>query len=315
MTTTLKDYYKILGIDRKSTEKEIKAAFRKAARQVHPDLQSQNDKAAAEEKFKEINEACAVLSDPEKRAQYDRLLDYGPGSDGSWGQQPGMDVQEDGQSWNPADMDDINSILESLFGGGETAPFGGRARSSRKKQAGPARGQDISSELRLTLEEAFHGGRKELQLSMAESGSTAMKTLEVNIPAFVRDGSKIRLKGQGSEGRGGGPRGDLLLTVRILPHSRFSLNGDNLETSVKMSPEQAVLGYRLTVPTLDRDVEVAVPPATHNGRKLRLRGKGWAGRDGRRGDLLVSIVIDIPDFLSPAEQELYQRLADMRKKA
>lgn len=312
MTTTLKDYYQILGVDRKASEKEIKAAFRKAARQVHPDLHSKDDKAAAEEKFKEINEACAVLSDPEKRAQYDQLLEYGPNRGQAWDFQPDMGAPQGDGYWSPEDPDDISRILEGLFGSRDFSASGSRTRQPGRKSSPASRGHDLSSELELTLEEALHGCRKTLHLSHTEGGHT-VKTLEVDIPAFVRDGSKIRLKGQGSEGRGGGPRGDLLLAVKILPHSRFSLKGDNLETSVRIRPEQAVLGGKATVPTLEKEIEITVPPETHNGRKLRLRGKGWAGEGGKRGDLIVSVVIDIPDSLDHAERELYQKLAELRK--
>jgi len=328
MGTPYKDYYKILGVDPKATESEIKTAFRKAARKYHPDLHIKSDKAEAEEKFKEINEAYAVLGDKEKRSQYDLI-----GTDKQNGQQwqPSPDQGGYGsRSWSQTDPDGFSDFFESLFGRqmpGRNSGGPGKTRSMR--------GQDLDSDLDLTLEEACHGGKKSLQFSIrgmcpscggtgvtdqkscrkcGGTGSrTVVRTLDVNIPAFIRDGSKIRLKGQGGEGPANGNSGDLLLTVKILPNSNFTLNGSDLETVIKIRPEQAVLGGQIPVPTMDGEVILTVPPMVHSGKKLRMRSKGWLEKDGKLGDEIVKIMIDIPKTVSPAEKEIYQRLADLKK--
>lgn len=320
MSVTYQDYYEILGVGRNATEKELKTAYRKLARKWHPDLHKENEKEAAEEKFKQINEAYEVLSDPEKRAKYDRLGSY-------W---------QDGQDFRPPpDMegfqfytttgtgaDGFSDFFEMLFGSGAT------------RRRGPVRGQDVESELEITLEEAYQGAEKSLQLSTREacpecggtgighntvctrcSGAgiiTGNKALVVKIPAGVHDGSRIRLKGQGGEGRNGGARGDLYLVMRLLAHPVFKVQGDDLETEVIVRPEQAVLGDQVTVPTLDGQVSVRVPAGTRSGKRLRLREKGLP-RLGGRGDQYVRIKIDIPEHLTAEEEEIYRQLAALRK--
>ena len=304
---TYKDYYAILGVDRKASEAEIKSAYRKAARKHHPDLHLKNEKNAAEEKFKEINEAYAVLGDPEKRAQYDRLGDN-LSSGQAW--QPNPDMGDfNNQSWRSAGADDFSDFFESLFGRARSGDAYGGFRQTRSN-----RGQDLESELELTLEEAYHGGQKQIQISFRGTDhKTIVKSLDVKIPPFVRDQSKIRLKGQGAEGSGGGSAGDLLLTVKILPNKKFTLIGNCLETTIKIRPEQAILGSRVSVPTIDGEVMMTIPPMTHHGQKLRLRSKGWQGRDGVRGDEYVQVIIDIPRSINHAEKELYERLAELKE--
>lgn len=306
MGATYKDYYEILGVNRKASDAEIKTAYRKAARKHHPDLHAKSEKSAAEEKFKEINEAYAVLGDPEKRAQYDRLGEN-LHSGQEW--QPTPDMSGFGSSsWHSVDSDGFSDFFESLFGRARTGDLHGGFRQARN-----IRGEDLESELELTLEEAYHGGQKQLQLSVQSGSRTVTRTLDVKIPAFVRDKSKIRLKGQGGEGSASGMAGDLLLTVKILPNDKFALIGTCLETTIRIRPEQAVLGSQVPVPTIDGQVMITIPPMTHNGQKLRLRSKGWQGKDGIRGDLYVQVMIDIPRTMSPAEKEIYERLAELRK--
>jgi len=328
MGVSFQDYYKILGVGREATEKEIKTAYRKLARKWHPDLHTEKDKAGAEEKFKQINEAYEVLSDPEKRAKYDRL-----GS--NW--RNGQDFQP------PPDMDGFqyytstgegaggfSDFFETLFGGG--GPFGRTARSTRSR--GPVRGQDMESELAISLEEAYRGGEKSLQLTTRDGcpacGGTGVdqnsfcsrcggagvvsgtKTLTVRIPPGVHDGNRIRLKGQGGEGLYGGARGDLYFKVQIMPHGVFKVQGDDLETEITLRPEQAVLGDQVKVPTLDGPVTMKVPAGTRAGKKLRLREKGLPRKDGR-GDEYVSIRIDIPEQLTVEEEQLYRQLAALKR--
>jgi curved DNA-binding protein len=329
MGTTFRDYYEILGVDRKASEQEIKTAYRKAARKHHPDLHTKSEKAAAEEKFKEINEAYAVLSDADKRAQYDRLGENW--QNGQAWQPPPTSGGQKSQAWSDADSDSFSDFFKSVFGRDWAGDAQGGFRSAPPRAE---RGQNLESELELTLEEAYHGGQKTLQFSFRDgcpvcsgTGSarqkicqrcggtgikTSVKTLDVSIPPFIKEGNKIRLKGQGCEGSANGEPGDLILTVRILPHAYWTLKGNHLETFVKIRPEQAVLGCQIPAPTMDGEVLLTVPPMFHNGQKLRLRSKGWPARDGSRGDEYVSVIIDIPHSLNQAEKEIYQRLADQR---
>jgi len=328
MGVAFQDYYEILGVDRKATEKEIKSAYRKLARKWHPDLHTGKEKEAAEEKFKRLNEAYEVLSDPEKRAKYDRLgANWRAGQD--FQPPPDMDGFEF-YTTTGGRADGFSDFFEILFGG--LGPFGRTARTTYRR--GPVRGQDMESELELTLEEAYRGGEKSLQLSGREvcpvCGGTGIgqnnfcgrcggtgqvsnvKTLAVKIPPGVHDGSRIRLKGQGGEGYHGGGRGDLYLKVRILPHPVYKVQGNDLETELTLRPEQAVLGDRVSVPTLDGPVNMKVPPGTRAGKRLRLKGKGMPAKEGR-GDEYVRIRIDIPEPLTAAEEELYRQLAALRK--
>jgi len=330
MSIPFQDYYQILGVARNADAKEIKARYRKLARQYHPDLQSGEKKKEAEEKFKRINEAYEVLSDPEKRAKYDRL-------GANW--QMGQDFEP------PPDMGNVHfyrstegmpggfsDFFETLFGSGgfTTGGLGGRFTGSRR---GPTRGEDLETEITLTLEEAYRGGEKTVQLAAGAAcsacggaghngerfcpvcGGTGVNrtqtTLSIKIPPGVRDGSRIRLRGQGGEGRAGGKRGDLYLTVRLAPHASFTLNGTDLETEVALRPEQAALGDQVAVPTMDGPVRMKVPPGVRAGTRLRLKGKGWP--DGAaRGDEYVKVVIDLPAHLSKSELDLYRQLAALR---
>jgi curved DNA-binding protein len=347
MPVAFQDYYEILGIKRDATEKEIKSAYRKLARKWHPDLHTGKQKAEAEEKFKKINEAHEVLSDPEKRSKYDRLgsnwrngQDFQPPPD--WGENvhfytSGFPGGEGGFQGGAGGFSDF---FEILFGGGfgqagEATTTGTGARF-RTRARGPQKGQDVETEIELPLEEAYRGGARTIQLSSgavcAECGGTGMKgrslcprcggsgqvpetkTLEVKIPAGIRDGGRIRLRGQGGEGTGGGARGDLYLKVRLLPHRMFKVKGSDLEVELRLLPEQAVLGDKVQVPTLDGPVIMTVPPGSRAGSRLRLRGKGLPEKDGERGNEYVRLVIDIPSDLSDEEKDLYRQLQNLRKK-
>ena len=330
MSAPYKDYYKILGVDRSATAAEIKAAFRKAARKYHPDLHEKSDKAAAEEKFKEMNEAFAVLSDSEKRSQYD-MLGSNMQNGQEWQTSPGTGGF-DSRSWSQVDSSQVDSegfsdFFETLFGSQMNEMNRGGSRRTRS-----VRGQDLESTLELTLEEAYRGGHKSIKFTLeslcpvcggtgaanqricqrcAGTGSKVVgKSLEVNIPPFTRSGSKIRLKGQGAQGPVGGKPGDLLLTITILPNAVFSLSGSDLETIIVIRPEQAVLGCKVSVPTMDGKVILTMPPMFHSGKKLRLRSKGWLEKNGSRGDEIVKVMIDIPRTMSSAEKKIYQSLAD-----
>lgn len=328
MSVTYQDYYEILGIDRKADEKEIKTAYRKLARKWHPDLHSGKEKEAAEEKFKKINEAYEVLSDPEKRAKYDHL-----GNNWHNGQDfrppPDMDGFHYYSNTGEAGMGGFSDFFETLFGGRGFGHTAGRTNHSR-----PVRGQNVETELEITLEEAFHGAEKSLQFTTREpcnvcGGSgydrnsfcgrcggtgevTAAKSLAVKIPSGVHEGSRIRLKGQGGEGHYGGPKGDLYLVIRIKPHPIFKVAEADVENELVLRPEQAVLGDSVEVKTLDGYVTMKVPPGIHAGKRMRLKGKGLSYK-GVRGDQYVRISIDIPAKITEEEEQLYRQLAALKK--
>lgn len=294
MVATYKDYYKILGIERTATEKEIKSAYRRLARKYHPDVHDTDTKKEAEEKFKEINEAYEVLSDPQKRAKYDGLgTGWNHGQE--WQPPPGMDGFHFYTNLNTDDWGGFSEFFDILFGRG--AEFSRGINGFAHAQA--LRRQDIESQLELTLEEAYHGGIKKIQLAGYDDSKP--KSISVNIPPGIEDGDRIRLKNLGG-------KGDLYLLVSIKPHPIFTLRGSDIETCVTISPPQAVLGDKVGVPSLDGTLLLTVPPMTHNGQRLRLRGKGWPRKDGKRGDQYVKVNIDIKDDLSQEEKELYQKL-------
>jgi len=305
MAVKFRDYYEVLGVKRESTAKEIKSAYHKLARKWHPDLHAGADKEDAEEKIKKINEAYEVLSDPDKRAKYDQL-----GANWQGGQDfqppPGMGGFEFHTTGGNAG--DFSDFFEMLFGSGMGrggTPFG---RGGHRARRGPMKGQDVEAEIELTLEEVHRGVERSIQLSTGNE----LKTLSVKIPVGIGDGGKIRLKGQGGEGYYGGERGDLYLTARIVPHAMFRQSGSDLEVEITLRPEQAALGEKVTVPTLDGSLNMTVPAGARSGQKLRLRGKGLNAKSGP-GDLYARIKIDLPGNLTPEELELYRKLAELRK--
>lgn len=273
---TKKDYYAILGVPRNATQEEIKRAYKRLARQFHPDV---NKSPEAEEKFKEINEAYAVLSDPEKRRIYDT---YGT-TEAPPPPPPG------GYDFSGFDVEDFSDFFQELFGPGL---FGGFGRRSR-------RGRDLRAELPLTLEEAFRGGEKVVEVNG--------RRITVHIPPGVREGSVIRVPGLGGQGN---PPGDLLLVVRLLPHPVFRLEGNDLYATLDVPAPIAVVGGKVRAMTLEGPVEVTIPPRTQAGRKLRLRGKGFPGPAGR-GDLYLEVRITIPEHLTPEEEALWKKLAEV----
>ncbi len=274
----MKDYYAILGVPRNATQEEIKRAYKRLARQYHPDV---NKSPEAEERFKEINEAYAALSDPEKRKVYDT---YGTAT-------PPPPPPPGGYDFSGFDVEDFSDFFQELFGGGL---FGGMGRRR------PRRGRDLRAELPLSLEEAFHGGEK-----VVEVGG---RRVSVRIPPGVQDGSTIRLAGLGGPGE---PPGDLLLTVRLLPHPVFRLEGQDLYATLDVPAPIAVVGGKVRAPTLEGPVEVTIPPRTQTGRKLRLKGKGFPGPHGR-GDLYLEVRVVIPEHLSPEEEALWRKLKEVR---
>ena len=337
MAANIKDYYEVLGVKRDAADDEIKKAYRKNARKFHPDL-NPGDKSA-EDRFKQLQEAYDVLSNPEDRKLYDqygenwRAVKAGAGAPPpGWEQTqrstrrggPGQGAQ--GFDFNDFDFGGFSSggaggfdIFEEIFS------RGGRGRTAR-----PARGRDVEAQLELSLEEAHRGGRHTLQLQAAEvcptcNGSGVKdgkicetcggagevlrpKTIEVNIPVGVRDGSTIRLAGQGGTGSNGSEAGDLYLHIRLRAHPLFRVNGDDLEVELPIAPSEAVLGAKVEAPTIDGKVELTVPPGTNTGQRLRLRGQGLNKRKGGRGDEYVRMKIVVPKEVSAEERRLYEEL-------
>jgi len=303
-----KDYYTALGVSRTATEDEIKKAFRKLARKFHPDL-NPGDKAA-EAKFKEINEAHEVLSDKDKRTKYDKYGENwqhaeafekaGAGyrqSGGGGMPFEGFDFQQGGGQFTGGAYarEDVGDLFDQILRGG------GRRRAHR--------GQDIDYEVEITLEEAYHGTNRVLTMQGAKP-----EKLEVKIPAGVTTGSRVRLAGKGGEGAGGGPRGDLYLVVKVLPHTRFERKDDDLFTPIDVPLTVAVLGGEVHVPTIKGTrLALKIPPEAQNGRTIKLAGQGMPhlGKIGH-GDLIAKINVILPDKLSEKEKELFTELAKIR---
>jgi DnaJ-class molecular chaperone len=289
-----KDYYKVLGISKGASDKEIKAAYRKLARKHHPDLNAGNKQAEA--RFKEINEANEVLSDPEKRKRYDQLgADWDrvqPAAGGRAG--GGFHVRTEGFEG----ATDFSDFFRTFFGGdaaGAESPFS-RARARKPPPT------DIEQDVELSLEQLMQG--TQLQFEIREADKT--QHLEVKIPAGLREGGRVRMAGKGGNG------GDIYLRVRLKPHPLFERRGDDLAVRVKAPLTTVVLGGEMEVPTLEGTVNIKVPPGTPSDRSFRLRGKGLPRQEkGERGDLLVSVEPVIPSDLEHREKELFEELKRM----
>jgi DnaJ-class molecular chaperone len=325
MAVKFRDYYEVLDVSKTATEDEIRKAYRTLARKHHPDV-NPGDKSA-DEKFKEINEAYEVLSDPDKRKRYDQLgANWKAGSD--FTPPPGWEARGAGfdgfsATAGQGSAGDFSDFFESLFG---------RRRNARGDAGFRMRGNDVDAEITLNLEEAHRGAKRTISFEATETCPTCggsgtkdgktcptchgmgavvrPKSLEVTIPARVRQGSVIRLAGQGEPGGNGGAAGDLFLHVRIQPHKRFDMTGDDdIEMEVPVAPWEAALGASINVPTLDGTVEVKIPPGSQGGRRLRLRGMGLSRRSGGRGDQYVRLKIVNPPDLSAKQRELFEQLA------
>ncbi len=344
MTRPKRDYYEVLGVPRNASQEEIKRAFRRLARQYHPDV---NKSPEAEERFKEINEAYAVLSDPQKRAQYDRFGHAGVGE---------VNV--------PQDWADLFQFFADLFG--DLSGWGSTRR--------PTRGRNLNVTLTLSFEEAVFGGERTIQVERDEPCPTChgtglppgarpsvcrtcggrgvvrqahhtwlgtlvqevvcptchgqgveitgycptcrgsgrvpqTVTLRVPVPPGVENGDRLRVSGEGHVGERGGPRGDLIVTLRVLPHPYFRRQGDDIVLELKINVAQAALGSEVEVPTVDGPARLRIPPGTQPGQVLRLKGKGVPRRRGGRGDQLVVIQVEIPKHLTPEQRRLFEELA------
>jgi curved DNA-binding protein len=300
-----RDFYQVLGVSRTASQDEIQRAYRRLAREHHPDL---NSDPSAEERFKDVSEAYDVLSDPQTRRRYD---EFGP----DFRQVP-PDV--DAQTWRRAragartragagagpgterDVFGAGIDLDDLLGG----LFGGRAGRGGRG-FGPVPGADQEAEIGLTVEEAYHGGRRTVTLS----GGDGARSLDVTIPPGVTDGQRIRLAGQGGRGSDGAPPGDLYLVVRMAPHPVYRLEGRDLHLELRLAPWEAALGTSVAIGTPGGEAKLTVPPGTSSGRRLRLRGQGLPNPRGKPGDLLAEARVMVPARLTSQERELLERLA------
>jgi curved DNA-binding protein len=317
-----KDYYKILGVSKNASDKEIKSAYRKLARKLHPDV-NPNDKNA-EQQFKEVNEAYEVLSDPDKRKKYDALganwQEYeqyqraggtGPFTWGDTGARAGgtyRTVTPEEYEQIFGDLGGASDFFRTFFGGG----FGGAGgfAGGRGTSGVRMRGQDLEQPVQITLEEAYHGTKRILQ----KDG----KKIEVDIKPGVRTGSRIRLAKQGMPGIGGGPAGDLFLNIEVAPDARFERHGDDLTVEVPVDLYTALLGGEVAVPTpKGTSLMLKIPPESQNGKTFRLANKGMPklNEPNAFGDLYARIKVVLPEKLSKKEQELFQQLAALRKKS
>lgn len=341
MAVKTKDYYEVLGVGRNASADEIKTAYRKLARKYHPDL-NPGDKAA-EERFKELQEAYDTLSDSENRKLFDN---YGENwravKQGGGAPPPGWEGARTTGGPQGAGFDFSGFDFGGMGGGtgaGGSAGFDifeemfGRARGGRARRR--QRGEDVEAQLELSLEEAHRGGRRTLQMQVAEVCSTCNgtgvvqektcqtcggagqvlkpKTIDVNIPAGVREGSTVRLAGQGGAGINGTQPGDLYLHIRLRPHPIFTVRGDDLEIELPIAPWEAVLGTKVEVPTIDGKVDLSVPAGAQSGQRLRLRGQGLNKRQGGRGDQYVRLKIMVPKEVSSEERRLFEELGKVSR--
>jgi curved DNA-binding protein len=308
-----KDYYKILGVSRNASQDEIKKAFRKLARQYHPDVNPEDP--TAEERFKEINEAHEVLSDPEKRAKYDRL-----GASYRQWQRTGAPSGFDWSQWmagSPGGVrvefggagDLFSDFFRTIFGG----DVAGRGFADVglddlfRQSAARRRGQDLSADIEITLEEAYHGARRVL--------SKDDRRLTVKIPPGARTGTRVRISGEGAGSAGGGQSGDLYLNVRVADHPHFERQGDDLHTDVPVDLYTVVLGGEVEVSTLGGPVKLKIKPGTQNGQLIRLSSKGMPvlRRPSQHGDLYARVKVELPTRLSAEERALFEELARLHR--
>jgi curved DNA-binding protein len=286
------DYYKTLGVDRQASADAIRKAYKKLAREYHPDVKP-GDKQA-ETKFKEIQDAYAVVGNEDERAKYDRFGHAYKQSGGN----PFAGAGGGGGGFGF----DLNDIFGDVGGGG----FGGFGSGPRQRRARPAKGQDLTSTIQVPFQVAAEGGKYELTVNRGDKA----ERLTITIPPGVNTGSKIRLAGQGYPGQHSGPSGDLIVTVNAAPHPYFRRDRDNLLIDVPITPPEAALGTRIDIPTLtEGSVVLTIPPETSSGTKLRLKGKGVPNQKTKtRGDQYVVIKIEIPKGLCEDTKKLYEQL-------
>ena len=328
MPVEYKDYYQLLGVTRNASVEDIKKSFRTLARKYHPDVAK--DKKMAESKFKEINEAYEVLGDPENRKKYDQLganwkqgaqfQQPPPGRGGPFRQTAGRGMG--GEDFNfEFEGTGFSDFFEQFFGGqsgraGGSSPFGSRRTAGGvdetfRQSAAAQRGEDVRGDILITLEEVLKGGMRAITVrrTNARTGQEESQTYQVRIPAGVRTGQSIRLRGKGDAGFAGGSAGDLYLRVRYAQHPDFETRGADLVGSLELTPWEAILGATVPVQTLEGAVSLKVPAGTQQGYQLRVRGKGLPAGGGKTGDLYVGVSIQVPPQSSEEEKRLWKQLA------
>ena len=312
MSVEFKNYYDVLGVAPNASSAEIKKAFRKLGRKFHPDVAK--DKANAENRFKEINEANEVLSDPDKRRKYDELVaDWNRPDRQSTQQAGGFHAGAQNGSEFHFDGTGFSDFFEQYFSS-RGHPAGGFSRTWGEGMGDGAfaqRGQDIESDILVTLDEVLHGSTRTLTLQRVDphTGQSTLQTLRVKIPPGVQEAQLIRLAGKGYEGVGGGDSGNLYLRVQFAKHPDFRVQGANLYYNLELSPWEAVLGGSIHIPTIDGTVSLKIPPGTTAKREFRLRGKGLPTGKGKRGDLHAIVSIQVPSDISPEQKILWEQLA------
>ena len=316
MPVEFKDYYATLGVTRDATDDDIKKAFRKLARQYHPDVAK--DKKNAEEKFKELNEANEVLSDPVKRRKYDELgaqwqedgrLPSLPGWEGRWAHAANGEQAHEFHFTGTG----FSDFFEQFFGGGSRFGFeSGRHDFHAESRAEKRQDADVENEILVTLTEVMHGTMQAISLQTVDprTGKAETHSFQVRIPSGAMEGRRIRVPGKGEPGVGGAPAGDLYLRVRYAAHPDFRTRGADLYHDVDLAPWEAVLGTTVVAPSFEGPIKVRIPPATNHGAQLRVRGHGLPrGRGGERGNLYVVANIQVPPGLTEKERTLWEELS------
>jgi len=316
MPVRYKDYYETLGVSRTASDADIKKAFRKLAREFHPDVAK--DKKKAEEKFKEINEAYEVLSDPTKRKRYDELgANWKSGAE--FRPPPGWESFAGGRGFRGAgpggqehefhfDGTGFSDFFEQLFGSMNRGGMRGGGFAGQPGFEGEdfaSRGRDIEGDIMVTLEEAMRGSVR----AVSVQHNSRKETYQVKIPPGVTEGQRLRIAGRGEAGTGGASAGDLFLRVRLAKHPEFQVEDHNLVYEAEVAPWEAVLGANISVPTIDGRVNIKIPPSTQNGQKLRVRGRGLPLRTGGNGDLIVVARVEVPTNVTESERKLWEQLA------
>ena len=290
-----KDYYKILEIDNNKVSKdEIKIAFREQAKKYHPDVNSEN--RMAEERFKDINEAYRVLSNPSSKRKYDRMWNTHVGK-----KQAKMSYEE-----SKRDKDSLFSDFFNMFFGTTSSNDNKEIKKVKKKS--PSKGENVETEINVGIEDAYFGTEKKISLRTV---SGKMKTFSVKIPSGIRDGEKIRLLGQGKQGQNGGKNGDMYIKININENERFKLKGYDIVTDLYLTPWEAALGKRVSIDSIDDTVSLYVPPGIQSGEIVRIPQKGYKDGRGSRGDLIAEVKTVVPTKLTEDERELFEKLKNI----
>lgn len=327
MSVKFQDYYETLEVPRTASKEEITKAFRKLARKFHPDINKTKD---AEEKFKVINEAYEVLSDPEKRKKYDTLgnnwkagqdFQAPPGWENIFGNTTGGKARA-GRTFKTGGGENFSfgssgfsDFFDALFSSGGMSSQNPRGFFGRQNEEMFAEtGQDYNSSITISLDDAFHGTTKTISIAGTESNASGLaelnpKQFKIKIPPGTTDGQVIRLAKMGAKGSGGGDSGNLLLKINIAPHPKYKLEGKNITLELAISPWEAVLGGKITVPALSGNLALNIPEGSQSGKRFRLKGKGMPTKSGHHGDLFVELKILIPEDPTEKEKELFSELA------